>query len=84
MCGQIGQLERVEALRDCIARLPEKQREMIKARYEATDPEELARVAEKQKKKMNAVYKQLERTRSALKKCGNENGRFPWKVMSRN
>ena len=63
------QFDRIEALRACIAGLPEKQREMIKARYEDADPEELARVAERQNKKMNAIYKQLERTRSALKKC---------------
>ena len=63
------QFDRIEALRDCIAQLPENQREMIKARYEDTDPDELARVAKRQKRKMNAVYKQLERTRNALRKC---------------
>ncbi len=63
------QLERIEALRACVETLPENQREMIKARYESLDADELALVADKQQRKMNAVYKQLERTRHALRQC---------------
>ena len=63
------QLERIEALRACVEDLPSQQRALVKARYEEMDAEELARIAAAQNKKMNAVYKQLERTRAALKQC---------------
>lgn len=63
------QIDRIQALRLCIEALPEGQRELVKVRYEESNPEALAAIAEKQNRNMNAVYKQLERIRTALRKC---------------
>lgn len=63
------QLDRIEALRECVESLPENQREMVKARYESGNADALAALAKEQNKKMHSIYKQLERTRTSLKAC---------------
>jgi RNA polymerase sigma factor (sigma-70 family) len=63
------QFDRIEALRVCVESLPSKQRELIKVRYETGNPNALVQFAASQGKKMEAIYKQLERTRSALRDC---------------
>jgi len=63
-------LARLQALRECIADLPEKSLGLLKARYE--DEESAQEIAEAFDMKPPAVRKALERVRDALRKCMEE------------
>lgn len=62
---------RVAALRQCLDSLSVGERDLIEARYAGKGRESLIVVADKAGRKADAVYKQLERVRVALKKCVN-------------
>jgi len=58
---------RLEALRVCVSRLPEKSRRLLEYRYgEAMRPDE---IAERLKRRRDAIYKALARLRSKLEEC---------------
>ncbi|MBL9154436.1 MAG: sigma-70 family RNA polymerase sigma factor [Verrucomicrobiales bacterium] len=61
---------RLAALRDCLTQLPEKSRDLIKARYEKD--EAAPDIADRLQMKAPAVRKALERVRDALKRCMEE------------
>ena len=62
-----GEEERELALRDCLAKLPDRQREMVSVRYrEGSSVKELVRIF---KKKESAVKMTLMRIRQALLDC---------------
>ncbi|MCB1236083.1 MAG: sigma-70 family RNA polymerase sigma factor [Verrucomicrobiae bacterium] len=71
--GDRGQA-RLQALRQCLAEMPEKSRELIKARYE--DDASAPDIAERLKMNSAAVRKALERVRTSLRKCMEERMRL--------
>ncbi|BCX47986.1 hypothetical protein HAHE_18940 [Haloferula helveola] len=60
---------RVEAIEACIEGMPQRQRALLDARYASSGCEDLARFADETGTTMAALYKQLERLRTALRKC---------------
>ena len=66
-----GLQERMEAMRLCIGALPEKQQRILNTRYGAADSSKttLSRLADSLNSSLPAIYKQLERMRTALKDC---------------
>lgn len=62
-----GEQERVVALRECIEKLPERQREFITRRY--LNEDSLVELAEENGMKKNALVQLLFRARSSLQKC---------------
>lgn len=60
---------RLEAMRNCLDRLSDTQRKIIQARYESDQADALANISTSLGRSMDAIYKQLERTRTALRKC---------------
>lgn len=63
------QSERMEALLKCLETLPEEQRHLIEVRYDPAESEDLVQMAKKKNRTLSALYKQLERTRTALRNC---------------
>ena len=61
--------DRLLALDQCIDSLPESQQRLIRARYSNNSSMELTAYANDRSRSMSSVYKQLERLRSALKRC---------------
>jgi RNA polymerase sigma-70 factor (ECF subfamily) len=61
---------KLAALRDCMTQLPEKSRDLIRARYE--QDEAAPDIADRLHMKPPAVRKALERVRESLKKCMDE------------
>ncbi len=59
--------EREEALRRCIAKLPEKSRRLLEMRYEAQM--KLREMAERLSTTLDATHKALSRLREALRRC---------------
>jgi len=57
------------ALERCLNQLPERQREVIMARYGPKDCKTLEEISQKCSRTMDSIYKQLERLRSALRRC---------------
>ena len=49
--------------------MPKTQQRILQARYSQGSSEDLSKVAKQLSRSMNSVYKQLERLRTALKKC---------------
>lgn len=60
---------RVSALRDCLGRLSPEQRELIEARYGDDRDSNVQALAGHKGRKLDALYKQLERLRATLKRC---------------
>ncbi|GAA5495714.1 hypothetical protein Rhal01_01893 [Rubritalea halochordaticola] len=60
---------RLDAMRHCLDLLSDKQREIIQARYESDQADALAKIASRMNRSMDAIYKQLERIRTSLRKC---------------
>lgn len=60
--------KRMRALEQCIGQLGKEQRKLLHARY-GSDTESLEDLSMKLSRKLPAIYKQLERLRSALKNC---------------
>lgn len=60
---------RVPALKLCLEKLDEKQRALIKARYDSTNQSALQELANEHKRSIDSIYKQLERLRISLKNC---------------
>lgn len=58
---------RGEQLRDCLARLPEDQRALLRGYYD--DEEPIERLAEKEGRTTDAIYKFLQRIRRTLLEC---------------
>lgn len=63
-------LAKMKALRECIAKLPERSLGMLRARYE--EDHTAQDIAETYEMKAPAVRKALERVRAALRKCMKE------------
>ncbi len=61
--------QRQEALRHCVNQLSGSHQEIVKARYESSESDALAKVASAQNRSIEAVYKILERVRTSLRKC---------------
>jgi len=61
--------DRMGALERCLDEMPERQREVIMARYGRKDGENLEDISRKRSRSMDAIYKQLERLRSVLRRC---------------
>lgn len=61
--------DRISLLERCISEMPERQQELLMARYGPKDGESLEEVSKKMSRSIDAVYKQLERLRAALRKC---------------
>lgn len=57
------------ALERCMDEMPERQREVIMARYGPRGGESLEGVSRRNSRSIDAVYKQLERLRAALRQC---------------
>ncbi len=64
-----AQADRMRALRLCVESLPKAKKAMVMARYESAHSEELTDLARQQGRSMSAIYKQLERIRTALRAC---------------
>jgi RNA polymerase sigma-70 factor (ECF subfamily) len=60
---------RIEALRDCLSRLKPEDREVMEARYGEDSNASLTTLATSSGRRMDALYKKLERLRSVLKQC---------------
>lgn len=60
---------RLDAMRNCLDRLSDTQRKIIQARYESEKADALTKVSANLGRSMDAIYKQLERIRTALRKC---------------
>ncbi|NWK55016.1 sigma-70 family RNA polymerase sigma factor [Verrucomicrobiaceae bacterium N1E253] len=67
--GDDHRSDRTEALRVCMDGLPERQRALIEARYDANQENALQKLSKQQNRTMAAIYKQLERIRTALRQC---------------
>lgn len=67
----VGYPERIAALRECIARLSPEQHELIIVRYGDDRSTSLETLADGKGRKLDALYKQLERLRGLLKRCVN-------------
>ncbi len=61
--------DRISTLERCISEMPERQQALLMARYGSKDGESLEDVSKKMSRSMDAVYKQLERLRAALRNC---------------
>lgn len=61
--------DRIMALEACVDAMPQRQRELLMSRYGPKDGETLEDQARKLSLSMDAVYKQLERLRTALRDC---------------
>ncbi len=61
--------DRVLALRTCMSRLDDEQRQLLGLRYAADAPVRLDEVARSQGKSPDALYKKLERLRTSLREC---------------
>ncbi len=61
--------DRVLALRACMSRLDDEQRQLLGLRYTANAPARLDEVAKSQGKSPDALYKKLERLRTSLREC---------------
>jgi len=59
--------DRTEHLRDCLARLPDRQRSMIHHYY--SDEMDVAAIAAAQSRTVEAIYKSLQRVRQTLLDC---------------
>lgn len=59
--------DRIEALSDCLARLPDHQRELIALRYGTQL--DIEAIAEKKNRSVNAIYRALQRIRHDLLDC---------------
>lgn len=59
--------DRIEALSDCLAQLPDHQRELVALRYGTQL--DIEAIAEKRKRTVNAVYRALQRIRHGLLDC---------------
>ncbi|MFD0895978.1 sigma-70 family RNA polymerase sigma factor [Luteolibacter ambystomatis] len=60
---------RVMILRNCLGTLSAEQRELVECRYGGNSIESLEEFAIRRNRRMDAIYKQLERIRGFLKKC---------------
>lgn len=60
---------RISSLRNCLDRLSAEQRALIEARYGGDRGVSLAGLADGKGRKLDALYKQLERLRAVLKDC---------------
>jgi len=58
---------RIDFLQECVAKLPQKQRELLRLRYE--EQQSVGSVAESLDRPIEGVYKALSRIRLALHKC---------------
>lgn len=61
--------ERVTTLNECLAKLNDDHRAVLAARYESVDSKALATLAKKLNRKVDSLYKQLERLRTVLRDC---------------
>lgn len=61
--------DRIMALEKCVDEMPERQRELLMSRYGSKGGGTLEDQARKLSRSMDAVYKQLERLRTALRDC---------------
>lgn len=72
-CGEegetIGYGERIGVLRACMDLLSPEQRSLINARYGKEAKSSIQILAQRKKRKADALYKQLERLRLLLKRC---------------
>lgn len=59
--------DRLDALRDCLGGLTDRQREMLRLRYEESTP--VARIAESWRRTPMAVYKAIKQAHLALSAC---------------
>ncbi|MCB1225212.1 MAG: sigma-70 family RNA polymerase sigma factor [Verrucomicrobiales bacterium] len=73
--------ERHEALRDCLARLPEEHRRLIRWRY--FDDTDIRAMAEDMGKTETAVYRALSRIRMTLQECLERHLNDEWKGAPR-
>ena len=71
---------RIQALRECVADLPEKSLKLLRSRYE--NDLSAGEIAEKFQMKSPAVRKALERVRTALRKCMEEKLGFPLEAQT--
>ncbi len=61
--------ERMAALRGCLGQLDDGNRQLLHLRYAADDPTALRKEAAKARLSVDAIYKKLERLRTALRNC---------------
>ena len=66
---EVEQDQRISTLNDCLDRLSPEQRSILDARYEAADSQALQLLANKLNRKVDSLYKQLERLRTILRDC---------------
>lgn len=63
------QSARLDALRECVAGLDPRQRELLEARYHGRSMELMKKAADEWNRSLTTLYKQLERLREALRAC---------------
>ena len=66
---QVEPDHRISILNDCLDRLSPEQRNILDARYEAADSQALQLLANSLSRKVDSLYKQLERLRTILRDC---------------
>ena len=66
---EVEQDQRISTLNDCLDRLSPEQRSILDARYEAADSQALQLLANRLNRKVDSLYKQLERLRTILRDC---------------
>jgi RNA polymerase sigma factor (sigma-70 family) len=65
--------QRLVALRHCLDQLDPAQREILDARYNRAESDSLKHEAERRRRTLDSIYKQLERIRTALRNCVTRN-----------
>lgn len=64
---------RLQALRECLDQLAPDQRQLLDARYNREESDSLKVEADRRKRSLVSIYKQLERIRTALRNCVSRN-----------
>jgi DNA-directed RNA polymerase specialized sigma24 family protein len=64
-----GPVDRILALRACMARLDDRQRQILSLRYAPEGPYRMDEIARSDGMKPEALYKKLERLRAGLRDC---------------
>lgn len=70
-------VERVTALRLCLASMESGPRRLLELRYSSKDPAALQNEAKATGKSMDAIYKKLERLRTLLRECVTKKSNIP-------
>lgn len=61
--------DRLNALRECVGALDDRQREILEARYGGSSPDQMKTVAYNRNQSLPSLYKQIERLRDSLRSC---------------